>query len=510
MSCPEHTDPTNGATASARRTALLLIGLGLALSLGVIVLLALRLLPTGVPGEWEWPWRDASLSGSGRAWWVVPMCALPLVVLLWLLRRPTVSRRAAAGFVALCCLTAAGSIVVLETDEPVWPLHLATATASLPATGYFSFATATPDVHSIFAALSGESGQLSMPPRVQTHPPGPVLFYYVGLRVLEQVPELSLAVESWAARTYALTPARFQALSRWTAMPSVQAYHFAPAVILGLVCTLLGALLPLPVYLALQPLQGRRAGLIGALAAAAAPSVVVFIPGIDGVAAVLAMAPVALWLRGLAGRGYGWFVGAGVAMAAALFWSFGLLAVAVAMAASAIPSLRDPASRRRTVTGAVVVGAIVGVIFVLLLGGGYNVLGNIRVAVAWQSADIAHSKRSYLAWLPGNLYDVMLFMGPALLLTACAALPLVGRLSAPARCYLVGAFVSLGLVWVSGSTLGEVGRIWLFLMALLLPGAVMALSELGERTSRPLLVLLVLAQAVLIALLHDRLALVQA
>jgi hypothetical protein len=151
---------------------------------------------------------------------------------------------------------------------------------------------------------------------------------------------------------------------------------------------------------------------------------------------------------------------------------------------------------------------VVGAFMLLYLIGGYSVLGNVRLMVSWQTVDIAHSQRDYLTWLPGNLYDTMLFMGPALLLTACAALPLIGKLKPPARHYLVGAFVALLLVWLSGSTLGEVGRIWLFLMALLVPGAACALAELDLRTTRPVLVLLTLSQAALIVLLHCRLVLV--
>lgn len=494
--------------AAARRSAWLLVSLGLVLSLGVIVLLALRRLPTGVPGQWEWPWRPPAFVSDPR-WVVWPIFFLPLAAVTALLRRPQVSRRAAAAVVALCCLAAAGSMLVLEQEEPIWPLHMATTTASLPATGYFGYATAVSDVPQLFAALSGQSGQPAMPPRVQTHPPGPVLFYFVGLRVLEQVPELTIAVENWAARTYMLTPERFQSLSRWTAMPCVQAYHFAPALILGLACTLLGALLPLPVYAIASALHSRRAGLAGALLAAALPSVVVFIPSIDGVAALLALVPVALWLRGLNGRGTGWFVATGAALVAALFWSFGLAAAVVPMAAMAL--LRDPATRPRVLRGAGLAAAVVGAAYVLLLAlGGYSVLGNLRVAVHWQSLDVAHSKRQYLPWLPGNLYDTMLFMGPALLCAACAALPLLRQLPAVARGYVAGAFVSLGLVWLSGSTLGEVGRIWLFLMALLTPAAALAVVELDGAQRWRLLALVTLAQAALIVMLHSCLSLVQA
>jgi len=509
MSDPSSTDLSR--LEAGRRAGVGLVGLGLALSVGVIVLLTLGMLPTGVPGQWEWPWRAPDFFHPLRVWLVLPIYGVPLALLLWWLGRPRISRRAAAGLIALCCLAAASSMVVLETEEPVWPLHLATATASLPATGYFSYATAVSDVPGLFAALSGRSGQATMPPRVQTHPPGPVLFYYLGLRLLAQVPELTLAVEDWAARTYALTPGRFQALSHFTAMPSVQAYHFALALILGMACTLLGAVLPVPVYLILATLHSRRAGLIGALLAAAIPSVVVFIPSIDGVAAMLALLPVALWLRGLQGRSPWWFIATGAALLAALFWSFGLAAVTVAMAAAAVPALRDPATRQRVLAGALAAAAVVGGAYVLLLTfGGYNVLGNVRLAVHWQTIDVSHSKRSYVPWLTGNLYDVMLFMGPALLAATCAALPLLGKLSATARSYLAGAFIALGLVWLSGSTLGEVGRIWLFLMGALVPGAGLALAELAGRRMRWLLAAMMTAQAVLMVTLHGWLALVQA
>lgn len=401
-------------------------------------------------------------------------------------------------------------MLVLESTEPVPPLHLATTIASVPATGYFSYATALDGLGPLMQTLSGRDvGAPPMPSRVGTHPPGPVVYYFLGLRVLESFPLFTYNVEQWLERTYRLTPGGFYSISRHLAMPSVQPYHLAPAFILGLILTLLGALLPLPAYFVGQELHSRRAGLAAALSAAAVPSLTTVIPSIDGFAAVLALTAVALGVWALR-SGRLWLYGlCGLALVAAGLWSLGLLAVAIALLVAAVAVWN--AQRRQVLMGlAAAAGTFILIHLLMYLIAGYSLIGNARTMMRWQSDVMAETNRDYLTWLPGNLWEVMLFMGPALLMTACAALPMWRRLEPPARWYAAGAFLAVAVVWLSGSTLGEVGRIWLFLMALLVPVAGMALVELPLKTSRGLLVAVMAAQVLLMVMLHCRLMLVHA
>jgi hypothetical protein len=80
------------------------------------------------------------------------------------------------------------------------------------------------------------------------------------------------------------------------------------------------------------------------------------------------------------------------------------------------------------------------------------------------------ASRSYGTWLVWNPYDLLLLLGPAVLVPAAASLAGLIRGHAgegwrPAfRTLAWGWWALLLLLLLSGSVRGEVGRIWLFLM----------------------------------------------
>lgn len=83
-----------------------------------------------------------------------------------------------------------------------------------------------------------------------------------------------------------------------------------------------------------------------------------------------------------------------------------------------------------------------------------------------QHRAIAVAARSYGTWLVWNPYDLLLLLGPAVLVPAAASL--IGRAEAgwrPAfRALAWGWWALLLCLLLSGTVRGEVGRIWLFLM----------------------------------------------
>jgi hypothetical protein len=95
----------------------------------------------------------------------------------------------------------------------------------------------------------------------------------------------------------------------------------------------------------------------------------------------------------------------------------------------------------------------------LALLAGYDPIASFRSALA-QHHTIAVASRSYATWLAWNPYDVLLLLGPAVLILA--ALSLFRRSDSSGLAW--GWWGLLLLLLVSGSVRGEVGRIWLFLM----------------------------------------------
>ncbi|MEN6401740.1 MAG: hypothetical protein ABFD94_07325 [Armatimonadia bacterium] len=114
--------------------------------------------------------------------------------------------------------------------------------------------------------------------------------------------------------------------------------------------------------------------------------------------------------------------------------------------------------------------AVIAIFYLILLLRGYNLLANLLVISHEQQRQMEISHRTYLPWLPMNLYDFALFMGPVLVALIIRAFSRLKResCSLPGACTGLawGALAALLAVLLSGSTLGEVGRIWLFLMPL--------------------------------------------
>lgn len=492
------------------RLLLYALGVSLAAAVAAMLLLRLRLLPRGVPGQWEWPWRPPDFACAPLSLLVIVVYALLVLFLIQLQARPALKRRHAAAFVASACVTVALALLLFESDEPVPPLHLSASTASVPATGYLAYATAIEGVGPLFRGLSGDENLVNgMPARVRTHPPGPVLYYYLGLRLLDRFPGVVNALERHLQSRYGLTTDMMYAYTRGYLIGTVKPRHLSEGLILGLTLALLGCLAPLPAYFAGTALGGRREGLLAAFCTALVPSLLIFIPSIDGWAAVLALATVAAGLWAVRRQSVPLYALTGLLMAAAVFWSIGLGACAVCLAAVLLPRLSRPDTRGRALAGLVAaLGVLIALYALLYLLGGYSLLGNVRLMVAAQKVQMDIAYRDYRSWVGMNPYDVVLFMGPMLAALALAAFSCWRQADSLWRGYLVGVCLTFGLVWLSGSTLGEVGRIWLFLMVLLAVMPALPLARLPHPTQKRALALLALGQIALAFSLHCNLTLV--
>ena len=92
------------------------------------------------------------------------------------------------------------------------------------------------------------------------------------------------------------------------------------------------------------------------------------------------------------------------------------------------------------------------------------------------------AQRSYATWLPFNLLDLVLFSGvPLTIAFAGGVAAAVGALrrgaAGPAEGLTLVTALLVVVLLLSGSTRGEVGRIWLFLMPLLALGGAFWLAE---------------------------------
>lgn len=492
------------------RLELHVLGVSLAAAVAAMLLLQWRLLPRGVPGQWEWSWRPPDFACGSLSLLVIVLYALLTLLLIRLLVAPALQRRHVVALVGSACITVALTLLLLESNEVLPPLHLAASTASVPATGYLAYATALDGVGPLLRGLSGDRNLVNgMPARVRTHPPGPVLYYYLGLRLLDRLPGTVDLLERHLQSRYGLTTDMMYAYTRGYLIGTVKPRHLSEGLILGLVLALLGGLAPLPAYLAGAALGGNRDGVLAAFCTALVPSLLIFIPSIDGWAAVLTLTTVAAGLWAIRRQSVSLYALTGLLMAAAVFWSIGLGACALCLGAVFLPrvSLRD--ARWRPLVGLLAaLGVFVAVYGMLYVLGGYSLPGNVRLMVGAQKVQMDLAHRDYGSWMGMNLYDAVLFMGPMLAALALTAFSCWRQAGSLWRGYLLGACLTFGVIWLSGSTLGEVGRIWLFLMVLLAVMAALPLGLLPHPAQRRALALLAVGQIPLAFSLHCHLTLV--
>ncbi len=300
-----------------------------------------------------------------------------------------------------------------------------------------------------------------------THPPGPVLFYRGLIALCGSSPAL----------TRVLLGAQGHDETRPPRAPNTEASK-AAALLGGLLLMLFGAAACWPIAslaarLNGDALAGTRVGLLWLLI----PGATVLVPQFDQALALPIAAAAALLAR--AGAGAGWRLPAAVAGLAggiALLVSYGSAAfLGIAGLAALAGVAEDRTTRRRAVSAALTAAAVAAGVIAATAALGHQPIAAARTALAIHH-EAYTAVRSYGLWLLFNPLDLALFLGvPVAVLalgrvTEAARATLDGRAEAPERFTAVLA-LGLGLLWLSGTTRGEVGRIWIPLMPVMLVAA---------------------------------------
>jgi len=459
----------------------------LSLTAVAVALLCLRLLPMGIEGQWQWPWREEALRPGRPA--VAALAALLLAALVALDRLRTgtqPSRRICAALLTMMVVLAAISMTVVGFNDPAFWLTAPAVVASDTSMGYYGQALRMTTARELFASHNARAMNRAQPYRVRTHPPGPILYFAALRNLFLSRPGLLAWVEE-QAQAVGLTPAELRAqLGGLTSTPLTQLDALV-ALPMGLLISLPAALVCLPVFGLCAVISDRRVGLIAAALSLAIPSLLVFIPSVDAMPALLAALLVYLWLLALRSGSLVGYALCGVAGAGALLWTYGLAAMAVPMLVLAGILWRQDrvtGGMRRLAGGLFAATVAFVILYVMIyLWSGYSfplamwasLAAHREVMVAWQ--------RSYLGWLPGNLYDFLLFAGPALSFLWLWSLVVSRRGGQPIRLgaavgWSVGAL--LVVLLLLGTTRGEVGRIWVFIMPLMVPSVAERLARLRE------------------------------
>lgn len=434
------------------------------------------------PMHVEWRWRRYDEPAYERVWPLLVALVSYLVFVAWMERLdverlPPRQLWVLVLMVMVAALLVQGTVLYLARPDVITLLF--ERNASRAADGYY---TALLD-HEGIGTLLGSYPE-RMPTfagdHARTHPPGFPLIHWA----------VRETVGRWAAlRTWV----------RWNACPTLRVYgltaeEVTSALALGVATPVVSAMATLPLYALARKRGNVRDGLRAAALFALVPAAVLFAPQVDQLYPLLTGLILWAFLRGWEGRHAPWFLASGLLLSVATFLSLGLAAMGLWLGVYALTRwlAERPApylSWRQLVVAGLWVGlGSTSVWLICRLAFGLDPIAVYRTGMA-QHYQIVTSGRRYALWAWYNLYDYAAFLGLPL------ATALGARALASARCACSGfrgggrqldaaaiaTAVTVLVLTLSGTSRGEVARMWLFLLPPVILVGVSSLQHAGRR-----------------------------
>ena len=370
--------------------------------------------------------------------------------------------------------------------------------ASPNATTYFGVSLQVQDVRAWLGSYQAVMPQL--PYHARTHPPGFVLLFLSLRRAAAAVISDSdaglTAIGDYYSRMFGLPLSGSDAVA-------------ATAGALGI--ALIGACGLVPLYLVARRISNDDSATCAVALMAGMPALLLLGASSDLVLMTLAITTLALLYAAWRRRNAALALVAGVVMALGMFFSFAFIVVGVWAMVWAGLGLRASTDRKAAARGMLAGAAAVlvgfGVAYLCLyLATGYKPVAVARAALAaHREVTTVEAGRTYWKWVLMNLGETAIFAGLPLALAAIWSGGVLRRDPALGRwrCFLLSWVIVIGLLDVSGTVRGEVGRIWLFL---LWPAAIAAAPLLSRARNRAAVVTaLVLLQVCQVMLMRAHL-----
>lgn len=471
--------------------------------------LALMRVPFGVHSEWVTEYAPARQWAA--AWGGALVLALVVALCAWALKRKRPSRWCALGFVvALSALSFVAHVVVACAGEFGFAEFISAIVWDRAMGPYYKEAERVASASEYMATLDQ---------RVQggyqhsnTHPAGPGLIFYGVVRLVNERPDLAHAAIAAACKVSPSVERVFL-----PEKPEAERLKKAAALLLGLVLCLGAALAVVPTYWLAARLCGHLGGVLCAGLTSMLPSAMLFNPGVDQLMPVLSVAlcatayacavqctqpgesSVVARRRLLLGS-----VLLGTVMYAAFFFSLAFLVnialCALCALAAAVMLGRD---WRRLVQNAAMVAGVCACVVVFWsalfwVWCRYDTLRVLWAVLEQNAAFNVHSERTYWKWLLANPVQFFVFSGCPVATLLCfgmvADLRRIVSRTEQSVPYALCFVAVMALLWLSGKNLGEVERLWVFVMPLAAIAGAASLKATGA-TARATALWLLGAQA---------------
>jgi hypothetical protein len=492
-------------------------------------------LPLGVTREWQWAridtpgsWPDLLLAALVAAGYVV----FVRVGSSWLIGASQRRRCAVVLSLIPAALVVQMGLQLTGYGLAKWPIVLFFRGSSGYYTAARSEVRSTRDLLIRYGEIQHDWSLRYGPFHLATHPPGLVLLHYGAIRLCQQSPALTDALLAWQP---AGVRDGFRIVASGSPLPrSDQASIW----LVALLTQFASAVSVVPVYF----LARRVSAAVPAWSVAAlwplVPAVVLFMPKSDVLYPLFAASSVALALAGRSAAGrFGFCAAAGLVLCTGMFFTFALVAivplvvltvlsrgaglqpahvskgtgwqagdqfsggdnVAVTPRVMSLGTLAEhlgPAARRLVALALGVIVPVAG----LWLATGHNLPATWLRCYRIHASFYDRVPRSYWPWVGFNLGEFLVALGLPLAVAAIVGtVHLIRRNSQSAPAEISGtpdesgptslaAGTALGLTWwltvialdASGKNLGEVARLWIFLM----PFAAIPAAKAMERSAQ--------------------------
>lgn len=444
----------NGSKSDVFFWLVALVSLGLSLAFLVDLTPWLR----GAEGEFEWRWLYHPRGIIAARLLLVALVVAGLAAWYWLGRR---SKQASAWWLALLIPLGLALQLSIQSSGPRG-LEIVTRVLNPGYFGYYPPATQIENLPD-FIDTYAENQHRFDHPRMQTHPPGNVVFHWVMVQLTRNPLAENLTRE--------LAEPRLNTLPDWMADYSYS--DIAGGMLASLVIPTLSVVAALPLYALARDAFGQETARRSAMLYVLAPVLTMFAPKIDIVYTLLSSA--ALWLlyRGVKDGGRWRLVMSGVLCSAGWFMSYSLiplpLACGIFLLGTGFDAWRD--DRRATLQRLAQRLALFGVGSIsvqisMAIAFGFEPLSAFS-AMLGQTAPY-NEVRNYWYSLFYTPYDLLIFAGFPVAIYLLSYVWRMARSIARREALqavdwiLIGSLVAMGLMILSGVQKAENARVFAY------------------------------------------------
>jgi hypothetical protein len=417
-------------------------------------------------GPAEWRWRHVIPTSFQRLWLPAALLAGYLLFVIWLQPKLPKRSRTVLTLLVASFMTVAIQLALLYQIDKSVTAQLFLRTVSERSGGFFNVGAYVTEIGGFLDTFAEQMPGYPVHP--QRHPPGLPVLFALARRYFEQQPQLAAQISS-VVRPYQCHDLALMNLPN-SAIASATIQMLLPLWL---------ALIVWPLYAFGRLIYDEKTALRAALLWPVVPSVALWATRWNHLYALFTLLAFLLLHIGLARRKLLAFPFCGLVLSLAIFLTFGNITLVgflgvYALIWLAVHQERPSFSWLIMGAGLLAISAIIPWVILWLVF-------DFDPIETWQTSLTTHLGigRSYVTWLFYHLYDFFVFLGiPLFVAWAAGAIKAFREWRrGPADVLAISSAIALLLLNISGTSQGEVARVWAFLMPLFLLVAVRYLSS---------------------------------